>query len=213
MSTLLGFASEAEAEGAGSLEWETMTTGVGKTAAALALARRLGRGPRPALVVVAGVAGAYPDRHTVSEIVPASLGAVYLVARDRLADEGVATEAGFLSLDALGLSGPGSLSADEDWTQALARTLGLDVVDGVTVSTCSGNEELSAQRGAAGAALETMEGASFAAVCQSFGVPMVQLRSVSNLTGDRERARWDLPAALSSLRRELERLHALGGVP
>jgi len=76
------------------------------------------------------------------------------------------------------------------------------VVRGATVSNCSGSDPLAlaiARR--SGAAVETMEGAAVLQVCAHFGVPVVQLRCVSNRTGDRARGGWDLRGAV-------DRLHA-----
>lgn len=173
--------------------------GVGKVAATLALARRVAE-RRPAAVVLFGVAGAYPGGPAIGD--------ACWVAEDWLADEGVQTPSGFLSLEALRLGTRGPFGADAALTDALERLVGetLPRVVGATVSTCSGTDALSAARAAAcpGVAVETMEGAAVGAVCTALGIPWAQLRVVSNRTGDRDRGGWDLPGALA-------RLHALVG--
>jgi nucleoside phosphorylase len=45
-------------------------------------------------------------------------------------------------------------------------------------------------------AIESMEGAAAATVAARLGVPFAQLRAVSNLVGERDRARWDLRGAV-----------------
>jgi futalosine hydrolase len=45
-------------------------------------------------------------------------------------------------------------------------------------------------------AIESMEGAAAAVVAARLGVPFAQLRAVSNLVGERDRARWDLSGAV-----------------
>ena len=50
-----------------------------------------------------------------------------------------------------------------------------------------------------------MEGAAIAHACRESGVPMIQVRSVSNRTGDRDRAGWDLETAAASVQDVLER--------
>lgn len=45
-------------------------------------------------------------------------------------------------------------------------------------------------------AIESMEGAAAAAVAARLGVPFAQLRAVSNVVGERDRARWDLRGAV-----------------
>ena len=49
-------------------------------------------------------------------------------------------------------------------------------------------------------AIESMEGAAFFYVCILERVPFIELRSVSNEVGERERSRWNIPLALDSLK-------------
>jgi futalosine hydrolase len=73
------------------------------------------------------------------------------------------------------------------------------------VSTCSGTDARSRQRATlTGAAVETMEGAAMAAASEACGVPWIQLRAVSNWTGDRNPEAWRLPEALETVQ------HAIG---
>jgi futalosine hydrolase len=175
--------------------------GVGKVAAALALARRV-LAERPAAVVLFGVAGAYPAGPAI--------GRACWVTRDWLADEGVETPAGFLSLEDLGLGVRGPFIADLALTDALDARLGpgLPRVAGATVSTCSGTDARAAacQAACPGVAVESMEGAAVGAVCTALGIPWAQLRVISNRTGDRQRAGWDLPEALARLHEAMARL-------
>jgi futalosine hydrolase len=179
----------------------TLALGVGKVAATLALARRVLEA-RPEAVVLFGVAGAYPGGPGVGE--------VCLITEDWLADEGVQTPSGFLSLDDLGLGARGPWRADAALTDMLDARLGggLSRVVGATVSTCSGTDALAAARKAAcpSAAVESMEGAAVGTVCTALGIPWAQLRVISNRTGDRDRAGWDLQTALVRLHEAVARL-------
>lgn len=177
--------------------------GVGKVAATLALTRRVLE-QRPAAVVSFGVAGAYEGGPAVGE--------ACWVVEDWLADEGVETPAGFLSLEDLGLGARGPVAADAGLTDGLDAQLGggLPRVIGATVSSCSGTDALARARRRAcpGVAVETMEGAAVGVVCTTLGIPWAQLRVISNRTGDRERAGWDLSAALVRLHEAIARLLA-----
>ncbi|MFT4203801.1 MAG: futalosine hydrolase [Chitinophagaceae bacterium] len=51
--------------------------------------------------------------------------------------------------------------------------------------------------------LESMEGAAFHFVCLRMGVAFLQVRSISNYVGDRDKALWDFPGALSNLNENL----------
>lgn len=169
--------------------------GVGKVAAAMHTTQLL-TARRPDWILVIGVCGAYPGSGL-------DVGALCLVGEEWLADEGVAlADHGFLDLAAMGLGTIGPFIADRERTAAAAAVLTVPVVRGATVSSCSGSDPLAlaiARR--SGAAVETMEGAAVLQVCAHFGVPVVQLRCVSNRTGDRARGGWDLRGAV-------DRLHA-----
>ncbi len=196
----------APAEGDALADLGARRLGVGKVAAALALQALLAQ-QRPSCVLVFGVAGAYPERHRPGAAL--AVGDLCVVGDDLLADEGVASAEGFADLARMGLGEIGPFGADVARTEALAQALDCAIVRGATVSTCSGTEALSQALAArTGAAIETMEGAALALACRAAGVPMVQLRAISNRTGDRARGGWDLPRSIAVLQAAVRRLLA-----
>ncbi len=54
--------------------------------------------------------------------------------------------------------------------------------------------------------IETMEGAAFFDECLFHGVPFAEIRAVSNLVGEEDRTRWDIPRALYNLESVLRTL-------
>jgi futalosine hydrolase len=54
--------------------------------------------------------------------------------------------------------------------------------------------------------IESMEGAAFFYVCLLEEIPFVELRSVSNEVGERDRSKWDIPSALSSMKNAISEL-------
>jgi len=88
------------------------------------------------------------------------------------------------------------------WAEAI-EAAGRPVTLGpiLTVSTATGTAETAASRAARvpGAAAEGMEGAGVAAAAALFGVPVLELRAVSNAVGPRNRAAWKIPEALQAL--------------
>ncbi len=174
--------------------------GVGKAVAAMR-ATELLVSQRPAWLLLVGVCGVYPGAGL-------AVGDLCVVGEDRLADEGVGLAGGeFRGIAAMGLGDEGPFRGDEDRGRALAVRLGIREVAGATVSTCSACDERSrALAGRSGAAVETMEGAAVMMVCQHLGVPAVQLRAVSNRTGEREAAGWDLHGSLRALHAALRAL-------
>ena len=47
--------------------------------------------------------------------------------------------------------------------------------------------------------IESMEGAAFFFVCRQFNLPCLQLRSVSNNVGERDKSKWKMQDALQNL--------------
>ena len=93
--------------------------------------------------------------------------------------------------------------------QDAAARLGVPIVRGATVSTCSGTDASSRRlHERTHADLETMEGAAVAFVCRQLELPLLHLRAVSNWTGDRDRGDWNVGAAIDALRHGLQRLGA-----
>ncbi len=187
--------------------------GVGKVAATMGLyslllqleTRRPVRG-----VLLCGTAGACPERVRGSKP-PVRLGQVCIVASDTLADEGVATAAGFLDLGAARegqrLIDTGPFPANPRIANDAAAVFGAPLVRGATVSTCSGADDAArALYRRVHADVETMEGAAVAAVCRRREIPLLQLRAIGNWTGDRARGEWNLGAAVDALRHVLQPL-------
>ena len=87
-------------------------------------------------------------------------------------------------------------------TRAAADLLQIPIVAGATVSSCSATDARARELATRSrAAVETMEGAAVALACTAAGVPWVQLRCVSNRTGERSRAGWALDEAVSNVQR------------
>jgi futalosine hydrolase len=196
-------AAPREIAGAPDLPGRALQIGVGKTEAALHLVPALIAKPAD-LVVSFGIAGAYPGGGL-------DVGDVCIVTQERFADEGVETPDGFLSIDDLGLGDGGPYHAHVELSRRLAELLDVREVGGATVSTCSGTDEHSdALFARTGAAVETMEGAVVARVCEELRIPWVQLRAVSNRTGNRKSGGWNIEAALEALNHALRKIVAEG---
>jgi futalosine hydrolase len=70
----------------------------------------------------------------------------------------------------------------------------------VTVSAITGSFEKAAALSAAfSPVMESMEGAAAAHVAALYQVPMVEIRAASNRVGDRDKTRWDIPAAVRTV--------------
>lgn len=169
--------------------------GVGKANAAGATAL-VARPDDTSCVISIGLAGALPGA-------PVAIGDVVLADSSVYADEGIATPDGFRTCAqmgfALAMDDTDVASVDPELLEAL-RPLADHVGPVATVSTCSGTDEAAqAVRERTGALAEAMEGAAVLHASLRLGLPAVELRVISNTTGDRRRQKWDLPKALSRL--------------
>jgi len=177
--------------------------GVSKSNAAGALASVLGCGPRYAAVINIGIAGSLPDGQEFA-LRPTD---TIVATRCTFADEGILTPAGYQSVATMGFP----INPDGEDVFACSRDLVelftplVTAAGGIaTVSTCSGTDALAREVGLrTGALAETMEGAACALVCHRARVPFVEVRAISNYTGDRAKQAWDIKGALASLERLL----------
>jgi futalosine hydrolase len=176
--------------------FDVRAVGVGPAAAAAGTAAILAAGGY-GLVVSAGIGGGFADRAAVGSLVVAS----EIVA----ADLGAETADGFASVDELGF-GSARVPADAARASRAARALaeaGLAVAFGpvLTVSTATGTAATALARAARvpGAAAEGMEGYGVAVAARNRGLPVLEIRAVSNAVGPRDRSAWRIGEALAAL--------------
>ena len=170
-------------------------TGVGPVNAAFALTRTL-HTQRPRAIIVCGVGGAYAGAGL-------AIGDVVCAESETYGDLGAESPDGFLDMQAIGFP-------VIDGDSPLFNRLPLDLfpaarrVPFVTCSTCTGTETQAAVIAArTGGAVESMEGAAIVHVARRMGVPVGEIRGISNLVGARDRAAWRVPAAAAAAREAL----------
>lgn len=173
-----------------------LVTGVGKVNAAASVALALRAPNPPRRVINVGIAGVLPGHDL-------DLGSVVVGSASVYADEGVTTPDGFLDCAAMGFPlgpfGGSRIESAREMMSALAP-FGDACAPIATVSTCSGTDELALQTARrTGAAAEAMEGAAVLHVCSRLGTPAIEVRVISNTTGDRPRQRWDIRGAAAEL--------------
>ncbi|MFF2306763.1 futalosine hydrolase [Streptomyces sp. NPDC058128] len=163
-----------------------------------------GAGAPYGLVVSAGIAGGFQPL--------APLGSVVVSSAVVAADLGAQTPDGYLTVDELGF-GRSSHPVPEALTGRISAVLdaaGLPHTVGpvLTVSTVTGTADRAAELAARhpGAAAEAMEGFGVAEAAGAYGVPVAEIRAVSNAVGPRDRAAWRIGDALHALRHTFELL-------
>jgi futalosine hydrolase len=171
---------------------DVLAAGAGPAAAAAGTATALATGTYD-LVVSAGIGGGFRAHAPLGSLVVADA----IVA----ADLGAETSEGYLPIDELGFGRtvhlpPAGLSA------RVAKTLDAVYAPVLTVSTVTGTAARAAELTARHprAAAEAMEGFGVAEAAAVHGVPVLEIRAVSNAVGPRDRAAWRIGEALDALR-------------
>ncbi|CAL9457599.1 Futalosine hydrolase [Streptomyces sp. enrichment culture] len=183
--------------------WDLLAAGVGPALAAASTAAALTAaaldGAPYGLVVSAGIGGGFPPHAPVGSLVVAD--------EITAADLGAETADGFLPVTELGFGTvthrpPGAL------VRAAAAATGARPGTVLTVSTVTGTAERAAALRARHprALAEAMEGFGVAEAAAAHGVPVLELRAVSNPVGPRDRAAWRIPDALAALTDALGKL-------
>ncbi|MDO0934079.1 futalosine hydrolase [Streptomyces sp. DG2A-72] len=170
---------------------DILTVGVGPARAAATTATTLAMFPYD-LVVSAGIAGGFAPHAPVGSLVVAD--------EITAADLGAETPDGFLPVTELGF-GAVTHRPPESLVRELAAATGARTGAVLTVSTVTGT----AARAAAlrdrhpTALAEAMEGFGVAEAAAAHGVPVLEIRAVSNPVGPRDRAAWRIGDALAAL--------------
>ncbi len=151
-------------------------------------------------VLQIGIAGAYTSAR--EEVM--RLGTPVIIEREILGDLGAQDHDAFLTLEDLKL---GKLEYFESncipiFNDLFGKALkALPIVSGTTVNMATGSKSTGIIRAEKyGVEVESMEGAGALKFGQDFGIPVLQIRSISNIATTRNRESWDIPGALKSLR-------------
>ncbi|EIT86430.1 hypothetical protein A374_05691 [Fictibacillus macauensis ZFHKF-1] len=171
--------------------------GVGPVAASVATTKALHTNHYQ-FVINMGIAGGFVEK--------ADIGSLVIADESIALDLGAEAEDGFLTLDELGFGASVVAKTEHSVAKALlARCqqaqLKSCIAPILTLSTVTGTEE-TAQRlqiRAPRAAAEAMEGYGVAMAAQTFNVPFLEIRAISNPVGPRDRSSWKIKEALQSL--------------
>jgi futalosine hydrolase len=175
-----------------------LITGVGSVATTWSLMRQIGR-DRPDLILQAGIAGCFTSRKA---------GDVVVVREEMLADLGVWEEQRFKTLFDLKLADseapPFSNGKLVNPYQQLLNLTSLDPVRAITVNEITTDPtRITWYQQNTAAVVESMEGGGLHYVCLREKIPFVQLRSVSNDIGVRDKTKWDIRSAILNLNEQL----------
>jgi futalosine hydrolase len=157
---------------------------------------------QPSMLIQAGIAGCFARKYP--------LGEVLVVKEERFADLGVEEHKQWKSVFDMGFIAPGqkpftngSLINPHKKIQGIA---GMEAVAGVTVNEVTTNKNRIRLLKSQGAVVESMEGAALHYVALMEKVPFLQIRSISNYVGERDKGKWNFKDAIGNLNKELVRI-------
>ncbi|MGN6342380.1 MAG: futalosine hydrolase [Ginsengibacter sp.] len=177
---------------------EILKTGIGSSATIYHLTKKLLTSHYD-LVIQAGIAGMFAGKFT--------LGAVVAVKEDAFADVGIEEkdelrtlfEYGFLDKNEFPFS-DGKLVNPS----VILEKIPLPAATAITVNMVSDNFVHNENfRQKYHADIESMEGAAFHYVCLQQKIRFLQVRSISNVVGERDKSRWAVDSAIRNLNNEL----------
>lgn len=148
---------------------------------------------KPDMIVQLGIAGSFNPS--------LGLGTAVTVKSEIVADMGVFETDGYHDIFALGLAEknlpPFEQGAIVNHHDHLILAATLPAVVAVSVNEISTSPEkinLFAEKYTAD--IESMEGAALHYVCSMKQIPFIQIRGISNLVGERDKAKWKIPESL-----------------
>ncbi len=180
---------------------EVLITGAGVPATLYHLQKKLQQKTTD-LVIQAGIAGSFTHAIELSEVV--------LVKQDTFADIGMEEKENFRSIFQSGLADKDAFPFKDGWlinsNTILTRSL-LPAVKAITINKVSDSLVQKQQAIISFAPqIESMEGAALHYVCLQDNTPFIQIRSISNFIGERDKSKWKLKEAIANLNRELSKL-------
>lgn len=154
------------------------------------------------LVIQAGIAGSFSKKIKNGEVVA--------VEQDAFADIGVEEDRKFKTIFQLGFGDENKFPFTNGWlinTSEILMTTHLKKVKAVTVNKINDRKKQTKQlKEIFNAEIESMEGAAFHFVCLQQNIQFLQIRSISNKVGERDKTKWEINDALENLNRELIKL-------
>ena len=182
----------------GTNEYKLLVTGLGMVPTTYHLTKVF-KEDRPGLAIQAGIAGSFETN--------LPLGTTVTVKQDRFADLGVQEQGQWRDLFDMGLTEKNEPPFTDGWlinkSEILDRSR-LASVNSITINEINTNRaHIGEIRQKYAPVIESMEGAAFHYVCLKEEIPFIQLRSVSNYVGERNKSNWQIKKAVENLNKEL----------
>jgi futalosine hydrolase len=194
-------AHEIEQFSAANNQVDVLITGVGVPSTMYHLQKRIQQVDYDC-IIQAGIAGSFNSN--------IELGKVLMVQQDCFADLGMEEKEIYTPVFNSGFADKDEFPFTNGWLVNLNNTLlktSLPKVKAITVNKVS-DSALQKQQfiSTFNATIESMEGAALHYVCLQEKIPFLQIRSISNHVGERDKAKWKIKEAVQNLNHELATL-------
>lgn len=183
-------------------DMDILITGIGLTATTYALVKQISI-KRPDLIIQAGIAGCFNKT-----LLP---GTVIAVKQDTIADLGVIENKMLNTMFDLGLIKKNQPPFTKGWlvnpNKNLFQLTTCKAVRAVSVNHITTSRLLTGLYvNKFQPVIESMEGAALHYVCLMEKIPFLQIRSISNHIGERDKRKWNMKEAILRLNQEIIRL-------
>lgn len=180
---------------------DVLITGVGIPATIFNLNEKLAKAKYD-LVIQAGIAGTFKETFEKSGIV--------IIEEDTFADIGVDEKGNFRTIFEIGFADENEFPYKSGWLkneQEIFKKTNLPRVKAITVNKITDDKnQIMKLKDKFNADVESMEGAAFHYVCLQQKVNFLQLRSISNIVGERDKTKWKMEEAIFCLNTTLQKL-------
>jgi len=177
------------------LDIDVLITGIGLTSTTYHLTKQL-QLKKPGMVIQAGVAGCFDKQ------IP--LGTVVKIKQDAIADESVVELKKLKTLFDLQLLQTSQFPFKNGWLEnpgnVLFKKTKLKMVKGISVNQITTSKQMiTFYKSKFNPVIESMEGAALHYVCLMENIPFLQLRSISNYIGERNKKNWNMNESIMNL--------------
>ena len=181
---------------------DILISGIGLTASTYHLAKQLAL-KKYDMVIQAGVAGSFDLN------IP--LGAVVAIKQDTISDQSVVELQKLKTLFDLKLVPHDQYPYKKGWlinpNKDILKKIKLKIVKGISVNQISTSKQMiKFYRNVFDPVTESMEGAALHYVCLMENIPFLQIRSISNYIGERNKKKWDMMESINNLNNSLVRI-------
>lgn len=181
---------------------DVLVTGIGVPSTIYALQKRIQQ-KKYSCILQAGIAGSFTKTLGLTDTV--------LVGQDCFGDIGMEEKGNFTPVFNSGFVNPDEFPFSAGWLineHPLLKATTLPVAKAITVNKVSDSHLQTSQfEKIYNTDIETMEGAAFHYVCLQENIPFLQIRSVSNFVGERDKTKWQLKGSIENLNTVLTEIY------